>query len=110
MPSVRLGNPAALDGGRVLEGEQVTQAVLPDNWTSAQLFTAITAPDGVWRNHSGATAPTWVESEDTALAVELSTHYGCPIKDVTAHTTDATAPDAIAPDDLSSLDDIPTLA
>lgn len=79
MPVVRLGNPAALDGGRVMEGHQITEATLPDSWTSEQWLNSVTSLDGVWRNHSGASAPSWVESDDDDLAEALSTHYGCPV-------------------------------
>lgn len=79
MPVVRLGNPAGLDGGRQIAGDTVTTAVLPDNWSADQCFAGITAGDGVWRNHSGASAPTWVESDDADLAEAISSHYGCPV-------------------------------
>lgn len=79
MPVVRLGNPAALDGGRVLEGPQVTEVTIPDNYTPAQAIATVTAVDGVWRNHSGASAPVWVESDDDELAVAIGTYYGCPV-------------------------------
>lgn len=79
MPFVRLGNPAALDGGRVIEGQQVTEVTIPDGYTSDQALATIRDGDGVWRNHSGASAPTWVESDDPDLAEAISTHYGCPV-------------------------------
>lgn len=77
MPFVRLGNPAALDAGRVIEGQQVTEVNIPDEYTSDQALAAIRDGDGVWRNHSGASAPTWVESDDPDVAEAISTHYGC---------------------------------
>lgn len=80
MPVVRLGNPSALDGGRAMEGDDlVTDASLPDHWTAEKLFNSVTAPDGIWRNHSGVSAPSWIESDDEDLAEALSTHYGCPV-------------------------------
>lgn len=79
MPTVRFGNPAGRDGDRVMDGERVTEATLPEGWTAAQRFASVTAPDGIWRNQSGTSAPVWVESDDTDLAHALSTHYGCPV-------------------------------
>lgn len=79
MPVVHLGNPAGLDAGRVMPGHRVTSSVLPDDWSPDQRFNAVTALDGIWRNHSGASAPTWVESDDIELAMRLSAHYGCPL-------------------------------
>lgn len=79
MPFFALGNPAALDAGRQMEGHKVTEGSLPEAFTSEQRFNAITALDGIWRNHSGASAPTWVTCDDPELEQALSEHYGCPI-------------------------------
>jgi hypothetical protein len=79
MPVVSFGNPAGLDGGRQIDGESVTTATLPDSWSTGQRFRGVTAVDGIWRNHSGASAPTWIESDDPDLADALSEHYGCPV-------------------------------
>jgi len=79
MPVVRFGNPAALDAGQPLAGEQVTTAHLPESYSDTQLFNAVTDPQGVWRAHSDASAPAWIESDDLHLAQQLSEHYACPI-------------------------------
>ena len=79
MPTVILGNPAALDGGRVLDGKQITTVNIPTDYTPAECLATIADGDGVWRNHSGASAPEWVESDDPDLAEAISAHYGCPI-------------------------------
>lgn len=80
MPIVRLGNPAALDAGRPLDGEQVTTVHLPDSWSDEQIYNGITDPgQGVWRVHSGASAPSWVDSDEPEVARTLSEHYACPI-------------------------------
>ena len=79
MPVVRLGNQAALDAGQPLEGDQVTTVHLPDSWSTEQVFNGITDPQGVWRAHSGASAPAWVESDDPDVAQMISEHYACPV-------------------------------
>lgn len=79
MPFFALGNPAALDAGRQMDGPQITEGHIADDRNPVQRFNTITALDGIWRNHSGASAPTWVESDDPDLADALSEHYGCPV-------------------------------
>lgn len=79
MPVVRLGNPAGLDAGKQIEGVTETDAQLPEHWDSTRLFNSVTAADGIWKNHSGASAPSWVESDDKDLEQALSRHYGCPV-------------------------------
>lgn len=79
MPTVYLGNPAALDRGKPMDGQRVTTAVIPEDYTAAEALAVVTHADGVWANHSSAGAPLWVESSDEELANALSKHYGCPI-------------------------------
>lgn len=79
MPTIHMGNPAALDRGEPMEGERVTTAVIPEDYTATEALSAITAGDGVWANHSAASGPVWVESDDEDLAVAVSKYYGCPV-------------------------------
>lgn len=67
-------------------GARITVANVPAEDTPAEQLQAITAEvatgaqhDGVWRTHSSAAAPDWVESTDPELAQAISEHYGCPL-------------------------------
>ena len=79
MPTVTLGNSAALDRGEPMTGDRITTAVIPEEHTFAEMLASITAADGVWANHSRAAAPSWVESDNETLAAAVASHYGCPI-------------------------------
>lgn len=92
MPIVLMGNTDAVHvdaaGNTVsLPGNLITTAsVLATEDTVAQQAMTITAEvatgatmDGVWRSHSRAAAPAWVESDSPDLAQALASHYGCPI-------------------------------
>jgi len=74
-----LGNPAPLDAGAPMDGPQITEGNLPDEWSAEQWFAAITDPQGIWRAHSGASRPSWIECSDLDFAQRLSDHYGSPI-------------------------------
>jgi hypothetical protein len=78
MPIVRLGNKAALDRGRVIEGNQVTTVTIHDEDDLDTRMRTITHPDGLWPNVSSAPAA-WVESDDEDLAGALAEHFRCPI-------------------------------
>lgn len=78
---VLLGNPAAKDAasGDPLDGNQITTVTIPDTAGPIEAFTNVTAPDGVWANHSQGDPPDWVESDDATLASLLSQHFGCRV-------------------------------
>jgi hypothetical protein len=83
MPTVHLGNPAAVDRGQPL-GKQVTVAHIPDSYTLTEQVQTVAHDSGgpllgLWRVHSTAAAPAWVESDSPELARALADHYGCPI-------------------------------
>lgn len=85
MPTVRLGNPQAIQHatGEPVEGSQVTEADLPAQWSLAEQVRAVVHDDphfhGLWKAHSAAAAPSWVESDSPELAQALAAHYGSPI-------------------------------
>lgn len=84
MPLVLLGNPAAMDAGRPIEGHQITSVALPDFYTRAEQLRTLFHQDantaGVWPSHSAAPAPSWVECpEDPELAHAISEQCGCPV-------------------------------
>src|SRR5690242_5886814 len=89
MATVLLGNEKAgenvdvseqyPDGWRAIPGKQVTTVTIPDEWSLADAFRTVTHPGGVWANHSMAEAPSWVESNDAALASLLASQYNCPV-------------------------------
>lgn len=71
---IQLGNPAAKHSvtrnGRTthedLPGRRITTVNVPDSYTTLEMLAAITAPDGVWNNHTrGDTVddvtPDWVD-------------------------------------------------
>lgn len=79
MPIVRMGNSANLNNGQPIPGNHITEAALPDGWDDEERwFNAIVDPQGIWRAHSGASAPSWVECSDSDLERRLCDHYGCP--------------------------------
>lgn len=57
--------------------KRATTAIVPDEWTLAQAFRALTDGDGVINNHfaDGAT-PVWVASDNEALAELISENFG----------------------------------
>lgn len=78
MPTVRLGNRAAIDRGQILDGNRVTTVqILDENdlWTRMR---TITHADGLWPSMSVHPAA-WVESDDPQLEAALSAHFGCPV-------------------------------
>lgn len=78
MPTVRLGNSAALHRGEVLEGDRVTTLAIHDDDPLDTRMRTITHTDGLWPQVSAST-PTWVSSDDPELEAALAEHYGCPI-------------------------------
>lgn len=96
MSRVVLGNRHAtdsLDNGETRfalpRGKRATVVDLPEDWTLAQSFLAITSPTGVWATHTSATdeesgalvandkaIPAWVASDDAALASLVASHFG----------------------------------
>lgn len=78
MPIVRLGNHAALDNGRVLEGFRVTTIPVPDDDSHSDRMRNITHADGLWPRVSAA-PPAWVECNDAELEKALAEHFGCPV-------------------------------
>ena len=61
-------------------GRRCTTVQAPEGATLGEVFTSITAPGGVWANHSDG-KPAWVASTSPALAGLLAEHYGCEIRD-----------------------------
>jgi hypothetical protein len=59
------------------EGKRATVVDLPDEWTFAQCFRALTDGDGVFANNftAGAT-PAWVAADDAGFAQLLSSNFG----------------------------------
>ncbi|HEY0889315.1 MAG TPA: hypothetical protein VGE38_06880 [Nocardioides sp.] len=88
MSLVVLGNRHAhqsLDNGQTFEalpkGKRATTIEIPEDYTLAQAFLAITDAGGVWASHvhqvKGETPPpAWVASDDPALATLIAGHYG----------------------------------
>ena len=82
MPTVHLGNPAAVDpkSGAPLDphpdGEHVTTSDIPDDRPLAAQILTVTHSGGAWAKHSDAPAPTWVESDSPELAAALSAAFG----------------------------------
>ena len=78
---VAMGNTAAVeirDGQRLsLPGNRVTSVLLPDEpYTTGELIATVTAPDGIWANHSDEPAPAWVEADDATFAALLARAFG----------------------------------
>lgn len=48
------------------------------------LVNDIMNPGGIWEYHSDAPGPTWVASDDPALAAALSAVFECPVADIPA--------------------------
>lgn len=63
------------------KGKRATVIEIPDDFTIAQAFQAITASGGAWEAHvhqvKGETPPpAWVASDDPALASLIAAQYG----------------------------------
>lgn len=89
MTRVVLGNDSAvesLDNGDTfvpVEGSRETAIDVPDEYTLAQGFMAITHPQGVWANHAvEGTVPTFVASDSAALAALLADHFDIEIREL----------------------------
>lgn len=84
------GRPKLDDNGRELK----VRVPVPDaGWTVVDripghpvrmLVKDIMDPGGLWGYHSDAPGPTWVASDDPALAVALSMSLECPVADIPA--------------------------
>ena len=73
MPSVRLGNPRPVGALPGFDGEHITEIDVPDSKSFEHAIRDIchddgTANTGLWRAHSDAPAPSWVESSSPDLA------------------------------------------
>lgn len=86
MPTVQFGNTAATHQGQILMGNRVTTAQIPDEYSLSEQLLALVADstqgaqhDGVWRSHSAAPVPAWVETTDATLTAAIAEHYGCPV-------------------------------
>lgn len=99
---VQLGNPKPIGE----DGTGVTYIDFPDDVSVAetidipevlgQIFRGqmnipgsdallmIIAPNGIWKSHSLADAPSWVWSENENLQSQLSAIYGCPVGEQTS--------------------------
>jgi len=75
MPVVQLGNPNPIG----VEGKSVTTANIPDVYTMSERLRTLFHDDGLWPQHSLASAPDWVECDDDATAEAISESTGCPI-------------------------------
>ncbi len=90
---VLLGNSAAKEAfrdpdgelrHRALPGERVTEIVIPDTYTLLEAVASVVAQDGAWNHHSlgdnpSDSSPSWVESDNEALASLLAQHFECPV-------------------------------
>lgn len=78
MPTVRLGNTAAVDLGQLLDGNRVTTIhILDENGLESRMRT-ITHADGFWRAMSMRPAA-WVECDDPEIEDALAAHFNCPV-------------------------------
>lgn len=98
---VQLGNPRPIGE----EGTGVTYVDFPDevgvaetidvqeviaqvfrgqfNLPGSEALLMIIAPNGIWKSHSLADAPSWVWSDNENLQEQLSAIYGCPVGEPT---------------------------
>lgn len=97
MRVVRLGNPQPVHhatGEQLDGGDRITEVHLPDGLSVGDAVTAITHrgtdTHGVWAVHSAADAPSWVWSDDAAVAAALAAHYGCEALDTDPRTDEET--------------------
>lgn len=103
---VWLGNPAPVDWRKLYEpdgepqlhpdtGEHLKQRIPSPHstWTEVGvvlgqtvrgLITDIAAADGLWKYHSDAEGPSWIASDDPALARALAAFFSCPTADIPA--------------------------
>jgi hypothetical protein len=79
MPTVQLGNHAALYKGEVVEGERVTTIHVPEDDPHHERMRTITHADGLWPAVSAAEKPAWVTCDDPELERALAAHWDCPI-------------------------------
>jgi hypothetical protein len=74
MPIIQLGHS---------EPGVITTVHMPDSYTLQEQVRTVTHEDdatvGVWRAHSAAGAPSWVDGDDAKLVEALAKEYNCPI-------------------------------
>lgn len=78
MPTVRLGNRAALDRGQILSGNRVTTVLIVDDDPLESRVRTVAHADGLWPTVSAA-PPVWVTCEDPDLQAALADAFGCPV-------------------------------
>lgn len=94
MSTVHLGNPRPIFNGEPVDDQAaVTRVVIRDGKTLRESLLDIVHNDGtpntgLWPQHSAASSPSWVESDDPQLAQAIATHYGCPIGRPNENATD----------------------
>lgn len=81
MPIVLLGNPQPAIAGATTDehGNGVVKVVTDPEADTATVLRDLFHDDGLWRVHSSAPAPAWVESSDDALAQAIADEAGCPV-------------------------------
>lgn len=89
MPSVLLGNPRPIGALPGHEGEHVTEVDVPDSRSLDDAIRDVCHDEpsgntGLWRAHSDASSPSWVESSSAELAAALAARFGCPVGRPTA--------------------------
>jgi hypothetical protein len=79
VPTLYLGNPFPIFNGRpTVDPTAITKVSVPADRPFATMVRDVVHEDGLWQAHS-AGQPSWVESDDPALAEAVSAHYGCPV-------------------------------
>lgn len=75
--SVDGGDSTATDAPKPIEGDQITEIVLPDDLSPGEVFSTI---DIKWGLHAAkGSKPTWVDGTNPGVVAALSGIYGCPI-------------------------------
>lgn len=82
MPYVLLGNPDPTAAGAA--SGSVVEVDVPWSKSLTDAVADISADgeghlSGLWRQHSRAAAPLWLESDSPELAAALSAKWGCPV-------------------------------
>jgi hypothetical protein len=49
------------------------------NLPGSDALLMVIAPNGIWRSHSHADAPSWVWSDNENLQNQIAAVYGCPV-------------------------------
>lgn len=77
------GTLKAVEDRDVIDADTYTHVDAPAHKSVLQVAHEITAPGGIWAAHSPDDAPTWVASDNAALAALLADHYGCDVRPFT---------------------------